>query len=89
MYGTRPEIEPGERVYLVADNRLWGYAPLLQLQGADRADGHQRSFGFWDLVRTGGAAAVTIPEAVKGFRGWQDWWWDRSAEAPFPRWRWP
>ena len=89
MYGAQPKIESGERVHVVARDRLRGYAPLIRLQGGNRAVSHQRRVGFWDLIREGGAVAVTIPETVKGFRGWRYRWWDRSVETPFPGWRWP
>jgi hypothetical protein len=78
--GGQPKIEAGERVYIVYDGKLRGYAPLFQL--------------YWDysirrggLVRAGGAVAVTIPEPVKGFRGWRYRWWERSKETCFPDWK--
>ncbi len=71
-----PDIKPGERVYIVAHGRLRGYAPLTRLQARPLA-----------LGRQGGAVAVTIPEAVTGFRGWRYRWWDRNIEVPFPDWR--
>ena len=72
--GGRPRIEPGERVYCVAWNRLRGYAPLI------RVESHS-------LVRGGGAVAVTIPTAIPGFRGWRYRWWYRADEMPFPDWQ--
>lgn len=71
-----PEIAPGERVYIVAHNRLRGYAPL-------------HSLGDGALVRCGGAVAVTIPAPIRGFRGWHYRWWPRYDEQPFPAWREP
>lgn len=74
--GGVPEIAPGERVYIVAHNRLRGYAPLTRLQ--------QRPLAFG---RRGGAVAVTIPTPIPGFRGWRYRWWEREDESPFPDWR--
>jgi hypothetical protein len=78
--GGRPHIRPGERVYVVCEDRLRGYAPLVELQ----YDCQSRRVYF---IRRGGAVAVTIPEKVTGFRGWQYRWWDYSQEIPFPDWR--
>ena len=76
--GGRPTIERGERVYIVAHNRLRGYAPLTRLV-----------IEGWRVVfcRAAGAVAVTIPEPIRGFRGWRYRWWDRSVEVPFPEWK--
>ena len=77
--GTRPNIEPGERLYVVAWGLLRGYAPVTRVfQAVDRR---------WVICREGGAVAVTIPEQVKGFRGARKRWWDRSQEKPFPAWQ--
>lgn len=76
--GFRPTIEVGERVYIVAHRLVRGYAPLTRLE----VNGRRVTFG-----RRGGAVAVTIPEPVRGFRGWRYRWWDRVAERPFPDWR--
>lgn len=76
--GFRPTVEPGERVYIVCENRLRGYAPLLRIE----AEGEFR----WLLIRGGSAVAVTIAERVKGFQGWRRRWWERSRERPFPDW---
>jgi len=72
-----PKIEPGERVYVVCNGKLRGYAPLIRLEVHDRAI---------QLVRGGGAVAVTLPGPVIGFRGWRYRWWDREIELPFPNW---
>lgn len=77
--GLRPTIEPGERVYIVCEGRLRGYAPLIRLE----SEGSYR----WLLIRGGGAVAVTIPGRVIGFRGWRRRWWERSRECPFPDWK--
>ncbi len=82
VYGPRPPINPGERVYIVCEDRLRGYAPLVRLSGPP-SGGH----GAWDLIRTGGAVAVTIPERITGFRGWRRRWWSLEDEVPFPDWR--
>jgi hypothetical protein len=76
--GGRPKIEVGERVYIVAHDRLRGHAPLTKLV----VEGRRVGFG-----RRGGAVAVTIPEPIRGFRGWRYRWWDRATEAPFQAWR--
>lgn len=76
--GARPEIEVGERVYVVAYGRLRGYAPLQKLE----VTGNRIAFG-----RQGGAVAVTIPEKIRGFRGWRYRWWALADEVPFPDWK--
>lgn len=76
--GGPPRIEPGERVYVVYNGAVRGYAPLVRIQ---------RDWRSFALVRHGGAVAVTIPEYVRGFRGWRYRWWDRAIEVPFPDWQ--
>lgn len=78
--GARPKIEPGERVYVVYNGKLRGYAPLVRLEWDGRS-------GL--LIRGGGAQAVTIDERIRGFRGWRYRWWDREIERPFPDWQIP
>lgn len=78
MGGSPPRILPGERVYVVAHGLLRGYAPLVRLATTERG---------YALCRKGGAVAVTIPQAIPGFRGWRTPWWKREDEVPFPRWR--
>ena len=78
--GPAPTIAPGERVYIVCNNRLRGYAPLVRLAWY----GNRGSF-----VRGGGAVAVTLGFPIVGFRGWKYRWWDRAEERPFPDWRTP
>ena len=75
--GAMPIIQPGERVHVVCEDRLRGYAPLVDLR---------YRCGRVDLMRRGGAIAITIPEKIVGFRGWRYRWWDRSKEVPFPDW---
>lgn len=78
--GNRPNILPGERVYIVYNGKVRGYAPLV------RIDGYGHSYA---LVRHGGAQAVTIPEFVRGFQGFRYRWWDTAIEVPFPEWQKP
>lgn len=78
--GPVPTIAPGERVYVVAHGQLRGWSPLVRLE---------RNATRFALIRGGGAEAVTIPEAVRGFRGWRYRWWPRGLERPFPWWRTP
>lgn len=84
--GGIPNIEPGERVYIVAHGMVRGYAPLVRI---DTRRTHGRELWWWPgalcgLVRHGGAVAMTIPEAVRGFRGFRERWWERDIETPFP-----
>lgn len=79
MSGMCPEIQPGERVYIVAHGLLRGYAPLVRVE--------QYDFRQFSLVRHGGAVAVTIDEPIRGFRGFRYRWWDRADERPFPEWK--
>lgn len=72
------QLETGDRVYVVCNEKLRGYAPLV------RVDRHQDGYS---LVRRGDAVAVTIDEPIKGFRGFRYRWWDRSIEKPFPDWK--
>lgn len=74
-----PDIEPGERVYVVAHGRLRGYAPLDHVEWIDGTT-HA-------LARKGGAVAVTIDEPIPGFRGYRYRWWDREEEYDFPDWQ--
>lgn len=76
--GSRPRIEPGERVYVVYDGRLIGYSLLVRIETTPT--------GF-ALVRHGGAVAVTIDEHIKGFRGFQYRWWHPAEEIPCPDWK--
>lgn len=80
--GSKPDIQPGERVYVVYNRKLRGYAPLVSLEWSAR---ERRGY----LVRAGGAVAVTIAEPIIGFRGWRRRWWDTALEVPFPDWKTP
>lgn len=79
--GAKPDIAPGERVYIVYNRKLRGYAPLVELALAGPR--------YWYLVRGGGAVAVTIDETIVGFRGWRRRWWPRELERPFQDWQRP
>lgn len=83
-WGQRPDIEAGERVYVVCQRKLRGYAPLVRLETGGRRDRH--GAGSLNFVRAGGAVAVTIPQEIVGFRGWRYRWWERETEVPFPNW---
>lgn len=78
--GPRPNIQPGERCYIVAHGKLRGYAPLTRI--------FSTGSGF-ALCREGGAVACTIDEPIIGFRGWRYRHWDLDDERPFPDWRKP
>lgn len=77
--GPIPNIEVGERVYVVYNGLVRGYSPLKYIV--------RPSFGRYALVRHGDAVAVTIPERVRGFRGFRYRWWERDVEVPFPDWQ--
>lgn len=79
----RPNILPGERVYVVYNGALRGYAPLVRVA----VQGWQTARQSFSLVRHGGAVAVTIPEFIQGFRGFRYRWWERADEVPFPAWK--
>jgi hypothetical protein len=99
MGGHPPKIEPGERVYIVHNNKLRGYAPLFMIHRYHDEDDAAGEFGDLDdcpprrkipgfaLVRKGGAVAVTIEEPIRGFQGFRYRWWDRKDERPFPDWK--
>lgn len=78
---SMPNIVAGDRVYVVSHNRLRGYAPLWDVEGRCSLRPDRMC-----LVRRGGAEAVTIPEAIRGFQGWRYRWWSRDDEMPFPDW---
>jgi len=77
--GTRPprNIAIGDRVYIVCNVKLRGYAPLVRIDEA---------WGAYFLVRCGGAVAVTIDEKITGFRGFRYRWWDLKDERPLHNW---
>lgn len=78
--GPKPNCQPGDRVYVVFNGNLRGFAPLVRLDW----NGFYGSF-----IRGGNAEAVTIDEYIRGFRGWKYRWWDRSQESPFYEWQTP
>lgn len=79
-----PPMAPGERVYVVASNRLRGYAPLVGVEERCTLRPHD---GMGCLMRAGGAVAVTVLRYFPAFQGWRDRFWDRAEEVPFPRWQ--
>lgn len=82
MGGHPPKrAKPGNRVYVVHDGRLIGYAPLQRVEKLPR--------GGYNLIRGGDAVACTIEEPCNGFRGVKYRWWPRHSERPFPEWRGP
>jgi hypothetical protein len=84
-WGGRPSIEPGGRVYVLCEERIRGYAPLVELRFEPREPG--AGLGRVVFIRGGGAVAVTIPmHPIIGFRGWRYRWWDHAEEIPFPDW---
>jgi len=84
-WGLRPACIPGDRLYIVCEDRLRGYAPIVRVMfGESRWRNGSAPIAF---IRKGGAVAVTIPEKIRGFRGWRPRWWDRDTEVPFPDWK--
>jgi hypothetical protein len=63
----------GDRVYVVANGRVQGYAPLVRVERC-----RERGYA---LVRRGGAVAVTTAEEVRGFQGVRSRWWGRGEEV--------
>jgi len=88
MGGNKPPIGPGDRLYIVAHNRLRGYSPVTALRFVPGEYGPTER-GKWAICREGGAVAVTIDEPIKGFQGFRKVWWKPEAEKPFPNWREP
>lgn len=76
----RPPAVPGDRCYIVAHDRLRGYAPITRIAKDDDSLGYA-------IGRKGGAVAVTIPERIVGFRGWRTRWWPVETEVPYPDWQ--
>lgn len=90
--GYPPDIKPGDRVYIVCEGKLRGYAPLVRLEqnmgpvNSARLQPTPEPCGY-ALVRYGGAIAVTIPEPIRGFQGFRYRWWNYKDEQPFPDWK--
>jgi hypothetical protein len=88
-FGVQPNIEFGEVVYVACEGRIVGYAPLVAMMFKGEMvvdEDHpkaviQKGLGPILLVRGGDAVAVTIPQAVVGFRSWRYRWWERSIET--------
>lgn len=90
--GIRPPISTGDRLYIVAHDKLRGYAPVVRLTRSSPLTDELRFAGEkdkWVICRRGNAVAVTIDETIKGFRGWRRRWWTCDIERPFPDWRTP
>jgi hypothetical protein len=77
-YGMRPKTEPGERVYIVCEGQLRGYAPLVRLECYFTGPGP----GPLAFIRGGDAVALTLPRPYTGFRGWKYRDWEREEEIP-------
>jgi hypothetical protein len=85
-----PDIQPGDRLYVVAHGRVRGYAPVVRIDSIYTLyplPAWWWEGALWGIVRRGEAVATTIPDDVPGFQGWRRRWWYRSAEVPFPDWR--
>lgn len=86
LSNRRPKIEPGERVYVVYNGALRGYAPLVRVEDLGNGyDGYHR----YSLVRHNDAVTVTVPFMIRGFQGFRYRWWERELEVPFPDWMTP
>lgn len=83
MRGNKPPIGAGDRLYIVAHNKLRGYSPVTRLGRTDEQSPR------WVICREGGAVAVTITSPIKGFQGFRKVWWKPEDEIPFPDWREP
>lgn len=84
-YGVLPVFQAGCRLYIVCEDRIRGYAPIQDIMhDTERVRNGKAPLAF---VRKGGAVAVTIPERVRGFRGYRLRWWDRAEEVDFPDWQ--
>lgn len=79
--GNKPNIREGERVYVVCEGKLRGYAPLLYVDDL--------GYGRYGLIRNGHAVAVTIDEPIRGFQGFRYRWWKYEDEKSFPTWKTP
>lgn len=76
-----PDINPGERVYVVCEGRLVGYAPLIRVEkGRNNKARHLRTVPRYLLIRGGGAIACTIDAKITGFMGFRYRWWERDEE---------
>lgn len=80
-HGMRPDIRPGERVYVVCEGILVGYAPLVEMKFTNKS-GSNRPWGRIELIRGGGAVGCTLKVPVVGFQGWRKRWWRYEEEIP-------
>lgn len=103
MGGRQPPINAGDRLYVVAWGRLRGFAPVTRLRAHPvrlkdeplfenrwvtvEPRIHVGDVLQWCICRRGNAQAVTIEEAIPGFRGWRKRWWPRETERTFPDWK--
>jgi len=78
--GNAPNINPGERVYVVCEGKLRGYSELIRIE---------REGNYIGLVRHNRSEAVTLADPIKGFQGFRYRWWNREDEIPFPDWQTP
>lgn len=82
LYGLSFDPDQGARppvgVYVPADHHPRDYRDGELVESAVRN---------WCIERAGDAVAVTITDAIPGFRGLRKAWWDRSEEVAFPDWQ--
>ena len=84
-YGVLPVFQPGCRLYIVCEDRVRGYSPIVDIMyDTERVRNGNAPLAF---VRRGGAVAVTISERVTGFRGYRRRWWGLAEEVDFPDWK--
>lgn len=64
--GPIPDMQPGDRVYIVAHGRVRGWAPLVEIEQSCALNPSRRCF-----LRTGGAVAVTLRCGRRNGRMWE------------------
>lgn len=84
-YGNISNAFAGDRCYVVCEGKLRGYAPIVRVL-YDKSRFRNGSAPL-QIIRGGGAVAVTIDETIQGFRGVRRRWWRREDERPFPDWK--
>ena len=84
-YGVLPVFQNGCRLYIVCEDRLRGYAPIIKIMFDESMVRYGKS--RLAFVRKGSAVAVTIDTKITGFRGYRRRWWSRSDEIAFPHWK--
>ena len=77
------KLQTGDRLYVVANGKLRGYAPVVRVIQREDSEGKI----YFGVCRKGGAVAVTIPETIPGFRGLRKRLWERDQEITFMYWR--